>query len=99
MIVHQVFFWLKDPQNSFQPVKEGCIKIGKLQSAKSFQVGVPAPTAKREVIEDSYHIALTVNFESIADHDLYQEDPLHHEFIAEHSNKWEKVKIYDFEVE
>ncbi|MEX2595039.1 MAG: Dabb family protein, partial [Anditalea sp.] len=67
--------------------------------AKSHQVGVPAPTAKRKVIDDSYHIALIVNFTNIADHDRYQEDPEHLEFIAEHSDKWEKVQIYDFEVE
>jgi hypothetical protein len=99
MIVHQVFFWLKDPQKNFKEVMQGCKAIGGLQSAQSYQVGVPAPTVKRKVIDDSYHIALTVNFSSIADHDLYQEDPEHLEFIAEHGDKWEKVQIYDFEVE
>jgi len=99
MIVHHVFFWVKDPNTNLQPVLEGCKKIGTLVSALSFQVGVPAPTPKREIIDDSYHLALTVNFKSLKDHDLYQEDPLHHEFVAEHSEKWEKVRIYDFEVE
>lgn len=99
MIVHQVFFWLKDPKSHLHSVMEGCKTIGKLATASSYQVGIPAPTAKREVIDDSYHIALTVNFKSIADHDLYQEDPDHLGFIAEHGDKWEKVWIYDFEVE
>ena len=47
MIVHQVFFWLKNPTQDLQAVMEGCRSIGKLKSAKSYQVGVPAPTAKR----------------------------------------------------
>lgn len=98
MIVHQVFFWLKNSNNDLQAVMEGCKSIGKLKSADSYQVGVPASTTKREVIDDSYHIALTVNFKSIADHDIYQEDPIHLDFIAEHKDKWEKVRIYDFEV-
>lgn len=98
MIVHQVFFWLKNPTQDLQAVMEGCKSIGKLKSAKSYQVGVPAPTAKREVIDDSYHIALTVNFKSIADHDVYQEDPVHLQFIEQHKEKWEKVQVYDFEV-
>lgn len=99
MIVHQVFFWLKNPKENLQSVLEGCKKIGTLSSALSFQVGTPAATPKRPIIDDSYHIALTVNFRNLEAHDLYQEDPLHHEFIAEHSEKWEKVRIYDFEVE
>ena len=54
---------------------------------------------KRDVIDDSYHIALTVNFKSIEDHDVYQEDPVHLHFIAEHKDKWEKVQVYDFETD
>ena|SRR5690606_16997599 len=99
MIVHQVFFWLKQPKKDLKAVMKGCKDIGKLKSAHSYQVGIPAATAKRPVIDDSYHIALTVNFKSIEDHDIYQEDPIHLEFIEQHSDKWEKVQIYDFEVE
>ena len=99
MLVHQVFFWLKEPNKDLKAVMKGCKKIGKLKSAQSYQVGVPAATEKRDVIDDSYHIALVVNFKSVADHDLYQVDPIHLEFIAEHKDKWEKVQIYDFETE
>lgn len=99
MIVHQVFFWLKNPKEDLNAVMQGCKEIGELKSAQGYQVGIPAPTAKRPVIDDSYHIALTVDFNSIADHDLYQEDPIHLKFIADHGEKWEKVQIYDFEVQ
>lgn len=99
MLVHQVFFWLKKPKKDLKAVMKGCKEIGKLKSAHSYQVGVPAATGKRDVIDDSYHIALTVNFKSIEDHDLYQVDPIHLEFIAAHKDKWEKVQIYDFDVE
>ncbi|HLT06140.1 MAG TPA: Dabb family protein [Cyclobacteriaceae bacterium] len=99
MLVHQVFFWLKKPNKDLKAVMKGCKEIGQIKSALSYQVGVPAATAKRDVIDGSYHIALTVNFKSIADHDVYQEDPVHLKFIADHKDKWEKVQIYDFEVE
>lgn len=98
MLVHQVYFWLKNPKKDLKAVMKGCKDIGKLKSAHSYQVGVPAATGKRDVIDDSYDIALTVNFKSIADHDLYQEDPIHLKFVADHSDKWEKVQIYDFDV-
>lgn len=99
MLVHQVFFWLKKPDKDLKAVMKGCKEIGKLKSAHSYQVGVPAATVKRDVIDDSYHIALTVNFKSIEDHDLYQVDPVHLQFIEEHKDKWEKVQVYDFDVE
>ena len=99
MLVHQVFFWLKKPNEDLEAVMKGCKEIGKLKSAHSYQVGVPAATAKRDVIDDSYHIALTVNFKNIEDHDVYQEDPVHLQFISEHKDKWQKVQVYDFNVE
>jgi hypothetical protein len=98
MIVHQVFFWLHQPESDLKDVMEGCRTIGSLTSAKDYLVGIPANTPKREVIEDSYHIALTVYFDSMEDHDLYQEDAEHLKFIDDHKHKWAKVQVYDFEV-
>lgn len=98
MIVHQVFFWLHKPEQDLNDVMEGCRLIGKIDSASDFSVGVPAKTPKREVIDDSYHIALVVYFDSIENHDVYQEHPDHLQFIADHKEKWAKVQVYDFEV-
>jgi hypothetical protein len=98
MIVHQVYFWLHQPDKDLKSVMEGCRKIGSISSAKDYLVGVPAKTEKRDVIDDSYHIALTVYFEDIKSHDVYQEHPDHLKFINEHSQKWAKVQVYDFEV-
>ncbi len=98
MIVHQVFFWLHKPESDLNDVMEGCRAIGRLDSAKDYLVGVPAETPKRDVIEDSYHIALTVYFDSMEAHDIYQEDEVHLKFIVDHKHKWAKVQVYDFEV-
>ncbi|MCC5937220.1 MAG: Dabb family protein [Lunatimonas sp.] len=98
MIVHQVFFWLHQPDKDLTAVMEGCKKIGSVSTAKDFSVGVPAKTPKRAVIDDSYHIALTVYFDSVSDHDVYQDHPDHLRFIEDHKAKWAKVQVYDFEV-
>lgn len=98
MIVHQVFFWLHKPESDLKDVMEGCRTIGSLDSAKDYLVGVPAKTPKRDVVEDSYHIALTVYFDSMEAHDIYQEDADHLKFIDDHKHKWAKVQVYDFEV-
>ncbi len=98
MIVHQVFFWLQEPEKDLKAVMEGCKKIASVSSVKDYMVGVPAKTEKRDVIDHSYHIALTVHFEDLKAHDEYQEHPDHLKFIADHSQKWAKVQVYDFEV-
>ncbi|MEX2566447.1 MAG: Dabb family protein [Cyclobacteriaceae bacterium] len=98
MIVHQVFFWLHDPEKDLKAVMEGCRKISSTNTVKDFHVGVPAKTSPREVVDLSFHLSLTVYFNTIKEHDLYQEDPIHQAFIAEHKDKWKAVKVYDFEV-
>ena len=40
---------------------------------------------------------LTVLFESIADHDVYQTHPLHDEFIANNKDSWASVAVHDAE--
>jgi hypothetical protein len=40
---------------------------------------------------------LTVLFESIADHDVYQTHPLHDEFIANNKDSWSSVAVHDAE--
>lgn len=98
MIVHQVFFWLNDPDKDLKTVMDGCKRIAQTKSVKDYKVGVPAGTQRREVVDHSFHISLTVYFDSIADHDLYQTDPVHLQFVEDHKDKWSQVKVYDFEV-
>jgi hypothetical protein len=38
---------------------------------------------------------LTVVLKNLDDHDLYQEDPVHLNFIKECSHLWKKVQIFD----
>ncbi|MFC4872869.1 Dabb family protein [Negadavirga shengliensis] len=98
MIVHQVFFWLHQPEKDLKAVMEGCKKISETESVKDFHVGIPADTTRREVVDHSFHISLTVYFDTLKDHDRYQEDPVHLQFIEDHKDKWAKVQVYDFEV-
>lgn len=98
MVIHQVFFWLHNPEDELQSVLAGCKSLSQIKSGRNTRVGLPAATPKRAVVDDSYHIALQVEFEDIEAHDQYQTDPVHLKFIADHKQKWAKVQIYDFEV-
>lgn len=93
---HQVFFWLNNPETDLQSQLTAIKALGKLDGVTDFSVGVPAATPQREVVDHSYHIALTVYFETLEAHERYQKDQKHLQFIQDNQSKWQKVLVYDF---
>ena len=99
MLIHTVFFWLNDnaPKTERQRLVEGCLSLlGKIPTVRHIWAGPPANTPKRDVIDDSYDVGLTVVLDDLPAHDLYQEHVLHKEFIARHKEHWKRVQIYDY---
>ena len=94
--IHHVFFWLKEPGNETAAGKlvEGLQKLSKVTTIKSFHIGKPAAT-NRGVIDTTYSISWLITFDSAADQDGYQVDPVHLDFVKECSMLWEKVVVYD----
>jgi len=98
MLVHTVYFWVHAgaPAEALDQLQRDCQELlGKIPSVKHLWAGVPAMTP-REVVDNSYAVGLTVVFDDVAGHDLYQSHPLHLEFIARNKPHWKRVKIYDF---
>ncbi|MBU2526216.1 MAG: Dabb family protein [Bacteroidetes bacterium] len=91
--VHQVFFWLHQPELDLQEQLDAITALGKLEGVRDFSVGVPAQTPARDVVDHSYQISLTVYFDDLASHELYQK---HLDFIEKNKSKWRKVLVYDF---
>ena len=98
MFVHTVFFWLKEELTDAQKqqFKQGVDTLKDVKPHVKILTGSPAST-NRAIIDTSYDYALTCIFENIEDHDTYQVDPVHLQFIENHANDWEKVLIYDYE--
>ncbi|ARN57164.1 Dabb family protein [Sedimentisphaera salicampi] len=96
MLVHSVFFWLKEDlaEAELYLFREKLETLKQIPAAHSVYIGTPAST-DRPVIDRSYDFALTVVFEDIGKHDEYQSDPLHKTFLNECSDMFEKVLIYD----
>lgn len=96
MFIHHVYFWLKNPSSKedLQKLTEGLQKLSKVKTIKMFHIGKPADT-NREVIDASYAISWLNVFDSKADQDSYQEDPIHLKFVEECSPLWSKVIVYD----
>ncbi|MDB5172695.1 MAG: Stress responsive alpha-beta barrel domain protein [Phycisphaerales bacterium] len=98
MLIHVVYFWLNDnaPAGERERLAEGCRSLlGKIPGVRHLWAGGPADTPKRPVIDDSYSVGLCVILDDMAGHDVYQEHPLHMEFIARHKEHWKRVQIYD----
>ena len=68
--------------------------IDRMKMIKHKYIGTPAGT-DRSVVDNSYTYSLIVSFENKEQHDLYQEDPIHKQFIANAGHLWEKVQIFD----
>lgn len=96
-IVHHVFFWLKNPSSKedLQKLIAGVKSLKKIPTIKMMQVGVPASTEKRDVVDNSYHVSELMFFDTVEDQKVYQDHPIHQEFIKQHSMLWDKVVVYD----
>lgn len=99
MLFHNVYFWLKPELTPAQRAefRRGVEALAGIKSATKVDVGAPAKTEKRPVIDDTYDVALIVQCRDVAAHDAYQVDPLHLEFVAKFKACWSRVQIYDSE--
>jgi hypothetical protein len=98
MFTHVVLFWVRPdaPAGARQQLLDDCrTLLAKIETLRFFDAGVPAMTP-REVVDNSYHVGLLTVFADKAGHDLYQEHPLHQEFLRRNKASFDRVKIYDF---
>lgn len=98
MFVHSVFFWLRKnlTQEQLTEFRAGVETLRGIQAVTAIYVGTPAST-DRPVVDRSYSMALTVLVQGLPEHDAYQEDPIHLEFVRRFASYWDRVVIYDAE--
>ena len=98
MIVHHVLFWLKADTTADQKLafRKSLESLEGVESIRTLHIGTPAPI-ERAVIDTTYTFSLTVFFDDLAGHDVYQVHPLHLAFLDEFRIYFEKVVIYDAE--
>ncbi len=99
MLVHCVFFWLKEDMSpeEVEFFKKGLESLKEIPNSGPIFTGTAAATVKRPVIDDSYDLGLTCVFESIEEHDTYQEHEIHQKFLADCAKYFGTVKVYDFD--
>ncbi|MBA4053846.1 MAG: stress responsive alpha-beta barrel domain-containing protein [Marivirga sp.] len=96
-IVHHVFFWLKNPDSKADLAKllEGLQTLRKIETIRKINIGVPASTEKRDVVDSSYHASELMFFDDLEGQKTYQDHPIHQKFIADCSHLWDRVIVYD----
>ncbi len=98
MFVHTVYFWVRKgtPEAACDQLVQDCgAYLGRISTVRHLWAGPPAKTP-RDVVDNSYGVGLTVVLDDRAGHDVYQEDPLHKEFIERNKEHWERVQVYDY---
>ena len=97
VLVHHVFFWLKNPASKEDRTKliEGLRTLEKIETVHHLRIGLPADTEKRPVIDSSYSVSELIFFDDLAGQKIYQDHPIHKKFVEDHSALFEKVVVYD----
>lgn len=97
MVVHHVFFWLKNPDSATDRDKviEGLKTLRNIPLIKELYIGTPAATEQRAVVDSSWQVSELMFFEDLEAQDGYQEHPLHQAFIRDCGPLWSKVLVYD----
>ena len=96
-LIHQVFFWLKRPGSAADrdALIAGLRTLAAIPVVRSLDIGVPASTEQRGVVDGSFDVAELIVFDSVADEKIYQDHPVHVEFVTKCEHLWERVQVYD----
>jgi hypothetical protein len=95
---HHVYFWLKDEFKGDEEraaFEKGLDSLFEIKLAKGGRWAFPAKVMPRPVIDQSWDYALTMQFDTIEDHDAYQVDPDHDVFINSFKDRWATVQVRD----
>ncbi len=97
MVVHHVFFWLKNPDSreDLNKLLEGLETLRKIETIRKMHIGVPASTEKRDVVDNSYSASELMFFDNVEGQNAYQVHPIHKKFVENYSHLWQKVIVYD----
>ena len=101
MLAHNVFFTLKDRSDAARDALVAACRTNLTghPGVRFFACGTLAKELERPVNVRDFDVALHLVFETVADHDVYQDAPRHHQFVTENKESWAGVRVFDSVVE
>lgn len=99
-LVHHVFFWLKRPgsQEDRDKLIAGLRTLRDIPVIRNLEIGIPASTEARNVVDASYDVSELMFFDSVEDQKAYQDHAIHQAFVKACENLWAKVVVYDMAI-
>ena len=97
-LFHNVFFWLAEgsPADAAQRIANGCRKhLPEIPGVLRLTVGAPADADSTVPVDNSYAVALLVEFTDSAAHAAYEIHPDHLRFVDEYKPYFGRVVVYD----
>ncbi|MCG8311298.1 MAG: Dabb family protein [Cytophagales bacterium] len=101
MLQHNVYFWFKEgvSEKDKKGFENGLKKfLGAVKEVQEYEIGIPAGTPDREVVDKSFGYSIFVRFKNVDDHNVYQKHTAHDEFINNFSGLWARVLVMDSEI-
>jgi hypothetical protein len=101
MLSHNVYFTLTDNSEAKkQSLVAACKKyLTTHPGVVFFACGTLQQELERPVNDRGFDVALHVVFDSLASHNIYQDAPLHHQFVNENRANWKQVRVFDSQVD
>ena len=92
-----MFFWLKNAASREDLAKllAGLRTLANIETVRAAHFGVPASTEKRDVVDNSYSASEILFFDDVDGQKIYQDHPIHKQFVADCSHLWDRVLVYD----
>ncbi len=96
-VVHHVFFWLARPgsQADRELLIAGLRTLRGIPVIRRLEIGIPAGTESRDVVDGSFDVSELMFFDSVEDQKTYQDHPIHQSFVKSCQHLWAKVVVYD----
>ena len=95
---HHVYFWLKEEKKdatSIAAFEQGLNELLKIDQIASGLWGKSADTPDRPVTDKSFDYAISLKFDSLDAHNVYQDHPDHHVFVNAFKDLWDKALVMD----
>ena len=96
-LLHHVFFWLNNPssEEDKQQLIKGLKALKGIPTIKEIHIGTLASTEKRDVVDTSWDVSELMFFDDEAGQKVYQDHPIHVDFVKNYAHLWKKVIVYD----
>ena len=90
MVIHHVFFWLKNrgSKEDLAKLLAGLQTLKRIKTVQRIHIGLPAATEDRSVVDSSFAASELLFFSELAGQKAYQDDPIHVQFIKDCGQLW-----------